>query len=47
MKSLRVRKSSFASLNVASIKISDTQLDQVRGGAIGARRGPDGRRGDE
>lgn len=47
MKSLRIRKSSFASLNVESIKISDTQLDKVRGGAIGARRGPeDGRRGD-
>ncbi len=49
MKSLRVRKSTFASLNIESIKISDTQLDKVKGGSLGIRRGPDGedgRRGD-
>jgi len=46
MKSLRIRKSSFATLNVESIKISNAQLDKVRGGTVGIRRGPeDGRRG--
>lgn len=44
MKSLRVRKSAFTALNVQSIKISDAQLDAVRGGSVG-RRGPEvGRR---
>ena len=48
MKSLRVKKSAFTTLNIESIRISDSQLDKVRGGNA-VRRGDDedvdGRRG--
>jgi len=48
MKSLRAKKSAFTTLNIESIKISNAQLDKVRGGNA-VRRGDDedgdGRRG--
>ena len=48
MKSLRAKKSAFTTLNIESTRISNAQLDKVRGGNA-VRRGDDedgdGRRG--